>query len=66
MDVAIHVILLLALVEFELVELDPGCSFLTLILKLFYGLSGETIALFVETFDSRETTFEDVWRLTLL
>ena len=60
MDVVVHLILLLALVEFELVELDPGCSFLILILKLFYGLLGETIALFIETFDSCETAFEDV------
>ena len=66
MDIVVHIILLFALVEFELVELDPGYSFLILILKLFYGLLGETIAFFIETFNSCETASEDVWSLTLL
>ena len=56
----------LALVEFKLVEMDPGCSLLIFILKLFYSLLGETIAFLIETLDSCETAFEDVWSLTLL
>lgn len=56
----------LALVEIKLVEMDPGCSLLILILKLFQSLLGETIAFLIETFDSCKTALEDVWSLTLL
>ena len=60
LNVVVHVILPLALGEFKLVEMDPGCSLLILILKLFYSLLGETIAFFIEPLDSCETAFEDV------
>ena len=66
LDAVVHVILPLALVEIKLVAMAPGCSLLILILKLFYSLLGETIAFFIETFDSYKTAFEDMWSLTLL
>ena len=66
MNVVVHVILPLALGEFKLADMDPGCSLLILILKLSYSLLGETIAFFIEAFDSCKTALEDVWSLTLL
>ena len=66
LNVVVHVILPLALGEFKLADMDPGCSLLILILKLFYSLLGETIAFFIETLDSYEAALEDVWSLTLL
>ena len=66
LNVVVFVVLPLELVELELVEMDPGCSLLILILEFFDGLLGKTVAFFIEAFGSCETTFEDVWSLTLL
>lgn len=66
MDVVVHLILPLVLVEFKPVKLDFGLSFGFFIDKFFYSLLGKTVAVIIASFRSYETDFEEKRSLTLL